>query len=224
LPILAQQKDTANPRIVQQRDLLGVAKALGEFGELGLKLDEAYNKNDDAAVAAGSANAVHIRVVSKTLTFEAFKGDMAMPTATDEERALFRNTVKAELPAFLAYLLAFEVPAHLAKSRCGIGAYHNPALLEVLGEMQPENQLRDAIDTTILLIIPRRLDPWKGYAAQLETVLRESSLKNQVAKILRYANTCGDLLSRLVKQQPERFERRTLDGKSYYTIHPPTTS
>jgi uncharacterized protein (TIGR02246 family) len=50
--IFAQQKDTADPQTVQQRDLLGDAKALGEFGELSLKLDEAYNKNDAAAVAA----------------------------------------------------------------------------------------------------------------------------------------------------------------------------
>ena len=52
LPTFAQQKDTADPRIVQQRDLLGVAKALDEFGELHQELDEAYNKNDAAAVAA----------------------------------------------------------------------------------------------------------------------------------------------------------------------------
>ena len=52
LPTFAQQKDTADPRIVQQRDLLGVAKALDEFGEFHQALDVAYNKNDAAAVAA----------------------------------------------------------------------------------------------------------------------------------------------------------------------------
>jgi uncharacterized protein (TIGR02246 family) len=52
LPTFAQQKDTAGPRIAQQRDLLGDVKALAEFGDLGLKLDEAYNKNDAVAVAA----------------------------------------------------------------------------------------------------------------------------------------------------------------------------
>ena len=51
-PTFAQEKDTANPRVVQQRDLLGVPKALAEFGELHQALDEAYNKNDAAAVAA----------------------------------------------------------------------------------------------------------------------------------------------------------------------------
>ncbi len=52
LPAFAQQKDTVDPRIVEQRDLLGDVKALAEFGELSQKLDEAYNKNDAAAVAA----------------------------------------------------------------------------------------------------------------------------------------------------------------------------
>ena len=52
LPTFAQQKDAADPQIAQQRDLLGDVKALAEFGELGLKLDEAYNKNEAAAVAA----------------------------------------------------------------------------------------------------------------------------------------------------------------------------
>jgi uncharacterized protein (TIGR02246 family) len=52
LPSFAQQKGTADPQIAQQRDLSGDVKALAEFGDLGLKLDEAYNKNDAAAVAA----------------------------------------------------------------------------------------------------------------------------------------------------------------------------
>ena len=51
LPVFAQQKDAAEPPIVQQRDLLGSAKAIGEFGDLHRKLDEAYDKNDAAAVA-----------------------------------------------------------------------------------------------------------------------------------------------------------------------------
>ena len=52
LPIFAQQKDTVDQRISRQRDLLGDAKALGEFGVLGMQVDEAFNKNDASAVAA----------------------------------------------------------------------------------------------------------------------------------------------------------------------------
>ena len=52
VPAFAQQKNTADSKIVQQRDLLGVAKAIDDFGALSLKLDEAFNKNDASAVAA----------------------------------------------------------------------------------------------------------------------------------------------------------------------------
>jgi len=52
LPAFAQQKNTAESKIVQQRDLLGVARAIDDFGALGLKLDEAFKKNDANAIAA----------------------------------------------------------------------------------------------------------------------------------------------------------------------------
>jgi uncharacterized protein (TIGR02246 family) len=48
----AEQKDTGDIGIVQQRDLLGVAGALEVFGDLSGKLDDAYNKRDAAAAAA----------------------------------------------------------------------------------------------------------------------------------------------------------------------------
>ena len=51
LPTFAQQKDTADPRIVQQRDLLVGSQGTDEFNVLHQALDEAYKKNDAAAVA-----------------------------------------------------------------------------------------------------------------------------------------------------------------------------
>jgi hypothetical protein len=51
-PAFAQKKNSADSKIVRQRDLLGVAKAIDDFGALSLKLDEAFNKNDASAVAA----------------------------------------------------------------------------------------------------------------------------------------------------------------------------
>ena len=46
-----QQKDTADPQTVQQQDLRGDAKAGGEFTALGMKVDDAFNNNDAAALA-----------------------------------------------------------------------------------------------------------------------------------------------------------------------------
>jgi uncharacterized protein (TIGR02246 family) len=52
VPAFAQQKNTADSKIVQQRDLLGIAKAIDDFGALSLKLDEAFSRNDASAIAA----------------------------------------------------------------------------------------------------------------------------------------------------------------------------
>jgi uncharacterized protein (TIGR02246 family) len=51
-PVLCQEKYTAEIQTVQQRDLLGVPKALDDFGALSLKLDEAFSRNDASAIAA----------------------------------------------------------------------------------------------------------------------------------------------------------------------------
>jgi hypothetical protein len=52
LPTFAQQKGTADPRIAQQRDLVGVPKVLDEFGVLATQQSEAFTNKDAAAVAA----------------------------------------------------------------------------------------------------------------------------------------------------------------------------
>ena len=51
-PVLAQQKDGVARQEVQQCDLLGVAKAIDDFGAVSLKLEEAFKKNDASAIAA----------------------------------------------------------------------------------------------------------------------------------------------------------------------------
>ena len=52
LPTFAQQKDTADSRIAQQRDLIGDPKALDEFGLLATHQSEAFTNKDADAVAA----------------------------------------------------------------------------------------------------------------------------------------------------------------------------
>ena len=51
MPTYAQQKDRADPGIVQQRDLTGVPEAVAAFSALWMKEDEAYNNNNAAALA-----------------------------------------------------------------------------------------------------------------------------------------------------------------------------
>ena len=51
LPTFAQQKDAADPPVVQQRDLLGVPNAPSEFDALGIKMDEVFNRKMVASMA-----------------------------------------------------------------------------------------------------------------------------------------------------------------------------
>jgi ketosteroid isomerase-like protein len=52
LPTFGEQKDTVDPGMAQQRNLLGDATALGEVGALAMRQNEAFNRNDAGAVAA----------------------------------------------------------------------------------------------------------------------------------------------------------------------------
>ena len=52
LPIFAQQKDSADPRVSRQRDLMGDAETLDEFGVFATQQSEAFTNKDPAAVAA----------------------------------------------------------------------------------------------------------------------------------------------------------------------------
>jgi hypothetical protein len=156
----------------------------------------------------------------KLMIFETFRAEMPMPTLTDEERAKFRAAIAAELPSFLAYLLKFEIPAqYRTESRYGIDAYRSPVILEALGELQPEHQLMEYIDQEIFGIPSS--DPWEGTATKLESALRSGNLRELVGKLLRHANACGALLSRLAENPNGRVERRTLHGRSFYKINPP---
>ena len=58
LPTFAQQKDRGDAGTVQQRDLVGVPEALGEFSVLWMKEDEAYNNNAAALAPLFTEDAV----------------------------------------------------------------------------------------------------------------------------------------------------------------------
>src|ERR1700759_3713640 len=52
VPTFTKKTEHADLKIVQQRDLLGVPKAIDDFGAIRLKLEEAFKKNDASGIAA----------------------------------------------------------------------------------------------------------------------------------------------------------------------------
>jgi hypothetical protein len=62
----------------------------------------------------------------KVIILQAKNKPMPMPTKTNEERSAFQATLRAELPAYLGYLLKMEIPKQIQGSRYGVETYQNP--------------------------------------------------------------------------------------------------
>lgn len=82
----------------------------------------------------------------KVMLFRVRHHPLPMPTRTAVEREAFSAAIRAELPAFLHYLLQHEPPPSLHSSRFGVLHYHNPELILDMGDDTPEGELLNLLD------------------------------------------------------------------------------
>lgn len=155
----------------------------------------------------------------KIILLRANKRPMPMPTNTDHERVLFWETLKSELPAFVAHLEQWEIPAELKSSRYGITHYHHPELLGAIDELSPENKLLTLMDS---VLFANTTTPWSGTAPSLERLLTASETYGREAqKLFPWPNACGTYLSRLGRKLPERMACKKIGNTNHWTIQPP---
>jgi hypothetical protein len=92
--------------------------------------DDAESASNLPAIDAGFADKIiYLRAYAAPAPFY----DAEAPGA----REAFAATLRAELPAFLALVDAFEIPAEMRKARFGVTEWHHPAILDLLGESDP---------------------------------------------------------------------------------------
>lgn len=144
----------------------------------------------------------------------------ALPWPGPEIQVL-REIIDTELSQFAHYLDGLTVPEHLVEPRCGLKAYQHPAILEELMQLSPEHQLVGLIDT---VIFENEFLTWRGTAADLETVLRDSKYSREADRLFRFNTACGVYLARLHEQDPERFKRTKSKNKIRWAITPPQKS
>lgn len=144
----------------------------------------------------------------------------ALPWPGPEIQVL-REIIDTELSQFAHYLDGLTVPEHLVEPRCGLKAYQHPAILEELMQLSPEHQLVGLIDTAIF---ENEFLTWRGTAADLETVLRDSKYSREADRLFRFNTACGVYLARLHEQDPERFKRTKSKNKIRWAITPPQKS
>ena len=163
-------------------------------------------------------------VRDKIIALKVVKKAMPMNTSTPDEAELFWKTLVGELPAFLAYLETWSVPAELADTRYGIRAFQHPEIVEKLNATNSEDRLLELIDLTMLR---GRREPWTGSSAELERKLTDvqSGYHNEAKRLLGWNAACGAFLGRLAKCRREfvagRVSSRTLRGRTVWTINPP---
>ena len=156
---------------------------------------------------------------------------MPMRSDTPEARKAFKARLAAELPAFLHHLENWEIPEPLRADRYGLQCFHHPEVVEALRQGRPELRLLDLIDADYFRFSEDLADtqprpPWDATAAEIERRLTRDGgpVARQASQLLRYFNSCGTYLSRLIEGQGHgRISRHTPHGGiNRYTIQPPS--
>ncbi len=155
-------------------------------------------------------------VLDKVILLRANKRPMPMPTTTEAERVAFMNRLHSELPAFCAFLEAWEIPDELSSPRFGITHYHHPDLLSAIDSMAPETRLWEMIETGIL---PRHSE-WEGTAADLvkELTRRGVLAEHEVDKVFPFNTACAVYLARLMKDYPDHISKGRNRHAHYWVI------
>jgi len=140
----------------------------------------------------------------KITLFRCHKRPLPMPAHTLDEKEAFFAKLREELPGMLHWLEGWQIPDSLREERCGVKAFHHPAILAALHELSPEGQLVGLIDTANAAgMLPL---PWTGTAAELKAALCGiNQTARDAEKLLGHWHAAtGSYLARLEGDRVER--------------------
>jgi hypothetical protein len=138
---------------------------------------------------------------------------MPMPQDTNEERDLFWKTLLDELPAFVHFLLNWDIPGELRSARFGVRHYHHPDILGALDELSNEMRMLNLIDEALPFT---RGESWTGTSMDLERDLtaENSSVAYEARKVFYFNNACGTYLAGLARKAPDRVQKLSRSGNT----------
>jgi hypothetical protein len=141
----------------------------------------------------------------------AIPGCLPKETVSMAAREKWRAELFGGIPGFLFWLLnTFEVPKGWRSGRYGVKAWQHPELAGALEDLHPATRLLGLIDGAMAA---QRMEDWEGSVEDCERWL--ASFDGEVAsRLFRSATSAGMLLSELSRREPERFERRRLQGRT----------
>lgn len=160
-------------------------------------------------------------IEDKIMLLKAHKKEFPMPTNTDEEAKAFWSTLISELPAFIDWILKWEIPINLKSRRFGITHYHHPDILRAIDDLSPEQRLLSLIDMELFSVPENGF--WEGSAAELERRLtgENSECAYEARRLLSFNTACGSYLGRLAKKHSNRIkQQRTNDLRGWKILSP----
>lgn len=145
-----------------------------------------------------------------------------MPASTGAERDKFWKTLMSELPAFVDFLMKWEIPEKLRSPRYGITHYHHPEILAAVSELSPENRLLSLIDRRVFA--GTGLSVFEGPAEELERSLADGNTAYEARSLLSYTSACGVYLGRLAAKYPARVSSKLRRGQRIWSIRAPVSA
>jgi Domain of unknown function (DUF3854) len=155
-------------------------------------------------------------IADKIILLRASKYPMPMLAETAEQKEKFWQTLIAELPAFLHWLVNdYHISEDWRDTRFGIKTFHHPTLMAELEELSPAIALLGLIDVADIWEVGH--DVWEGTALELRAALMtHHKTAVHARRILDWINACGQYLNDLAKIRPARVKRiRTHDDRTY---------
>ncbi len=163
-------------------------------------------------------------VADKLILLRASTFPFPMPMDTAEAQERFMEVCKAEVPAYLHWLINdYRIPQNLADPcRYGIVSWHHPELQAGLNNLSPEADLLALVDEVLWEL---GAPEWRGTTEELQCQLFDSHVGQQARKLLDWRNACGTYLGRLsTKPNPRVKPDRTATRREYIIKAPQNNS
>lgn len=147
--------------------------------------------------------------------------EFPMSCRTNNERNAYDQQITNELPAFTAFLDAYETPQEALSTRYEMRSFVADEVDEELHNLSPENRLQQLIDE--FLVFPGHR-PVELTSRQLEQQLRDAEgCKDELRQIANYFNSIGTYLGRLAKRPGARVDclAKLKSGGRMWKLTPP---
>ncbi len=154
-------------------------------------------------------------IADKLMLLKVYNRPMPMPTRTPDERAAFRRTLSSELPAFVDWLLRWEIPQELWNERYGIETFRHAGVLDAVENLGPEMRLLEYLRMFLPDPGPDAHIPWMGTAAELSARL-QLAYGQDIRSILNWNGATAAYLGRLAKKFPKKIKHlRTAEERKW---------